>query len=112
MDVNNLVLTCVVEEGSDEGAVLEEGVGGGDVLKVALFKQGVLKYHGLHLEIQKPMTKPEEHLSALRKSTGPIFSYLEFSKDVLIYVQCQMKRIFEHKTLVWIHWKWSTVNIN
>lgn len=52
MDV--LTLTCVVEEGSNEGAVLEEGVGGGDVLKVTLFKQGVLKYHGLHLKIQKP----------------------------------------------------------
>lgn len=47
-------LTCVVEESSDEGAVLKEGVGGGDVLEVTLFEQGVLEYHGLHLEIQKP----------------------------------------------------------
>lgn len=63
-----LVLTCVVEEGSDEGAVLEEGVGGGDVLEVTLFKKGVLEYHGLHLEIQKPMIKPEDCLSAPENS--------------------------------------------
>lgn len=31
--------TCVVEEGGDEGAVLEEGVAGGDILKVTLLKQ-------------------------------------------------------------------------
>lgn len=60
-----LALTCVVEEGSDEGAVLEEGVGGSDVLKVTLFKQGVLECHGLHLKIQEPTSKPDEHLSAL-----------------------------------------------
>ena len=41
--------TCVVEEGGDEGAVLEEGVAGGDVLKVAFLEQRVLKHHGLHL---------------------------------------------------------------
>lgn len=68
-----LFLTCVVEEGSDEGAVLEEGVGGGDVLKVTLFKQGVFEYHGLQLEIQKPTTKPEESPGALGKTTGPSF---------------------------------------
>lgn len=32
-------LTCVVEQRGNEGAVLEEGVGGGDVLKVTLLKQ-------------------------------------------------------------------------
>lgn len=79
MDVSALVLTCVVEEGSDEGAVLEEGVGGGDVLKVTLFKQGVLECHGFHLEIQKPTTKPEEHLSAFWGSTRPSFSYSTWS---------------------------------
>lgn len=79
MDVKVLVLTCVVEEGSDEGAVLEEGVGGGDVLKVTLFKQGVLEYHGLHLEIQKPTIRPGEWISALGKSTKSGFSYVEIS---------------------------------
>lgn len=37
--------TCIVEEGGDEGAVLEEGVAGGDVFKVTLLEQGVLKHH-------------------------------------------------------------------
>lgn len=31
--------TSVVEKGGNEGAVLEEGVGGGDVLKVTLLKE-------------------------------------------------------------------------
>lgn len=69
MDKNILFLTCVVEEGRDEGTVLKEGVSGGDVLEVTLFKQGVLEYHGLHLEIQKPTTKPEEHLKGLASVT-------------------------------------------
>lgn len=47
-------LTCVVEKGGDEGAVLEEGVAGGDVFKVALLKQRILEHHGLHLQIHKP----------------------------------------------------------
>lgn len=46
--------TCVVEECGDEGAVPEEGVAGGDVLKVAFLKQGVLKHHRLHLQVYKP----------------------------------------------------------
>lgn len=44
-----LRLTCVVEQAGDEGAVPEEGVRGGDVLKVALLEYGVFKHHGLHL---------------------------------------------------------------
>lgn len=45
--------TCVVEEGGDEGAVLEEGVAGGDVLKVTLLKQRVLKHHRPHFQVHK-----------------------------------------------------------
>lgn len=37
--------TCIVEEGGNEGAVLEEGVAGGDVFKVTLLEQRVLKHH-------------------------------------------------------------------
>lgn len=47
--------TCVVEEGGDEGAVLEEGVAGGDVLKVTLLKQRVLKHHRPHFQVHKPV---------------------------------------------------------
>lgn len=46
--------TCVVEEGGNKGAVLEEGVAGGDVLKVTLLKQRVLKHHRLHFQVHKP----------------------------------------------------------
>lgn len=49
--------TCVVEEGGNEGAVLEEGVAGGDVLKVTLLKQRVLKHHRLHFHVHKPADK-------------------------------------------------------
>lgn len=49
-----MYLTCVVEEGGDEGAVLEEGVAGGDVLKVTLLKQRVFKHHGSHFQVHKP----------------------------------------------------------
>ena len=37
--------TCVIEQAGDEGAVSEEGVGGGDVFKVALLKHGVFEDH-------------------------------------------------------------------
>lgn len=37
--------TCVVEECGADGAVPEHRVCGADVLKVALFKQGVLERH-------------------------------------------------------------------
>lgn len=46
-------LTCIVEEGGNEGAVLEEGVAGGDILKVALIKQRVLKHHRSHFQVHK-----------------------------------------------------------
>lgn len=49
-----LFLTCVVEEGGNEGAVLEEGVAGGDVLKVTLLEQRVLKHHRPHFQVHKP----------------------------------------------------------
>lgn len=45
--------TCVIEQSCNEGAVLEEGVCGGDVLKVALLKHRVLKHHGLHLQVEE-----------------------------------------------------------
>lgn len=40
--------TRVVEKRGDKGAVLEEGVAGGDVLEVTLLKQRVLEHHGSH----------------------------------------------------------------
>lgn len=49
-----LLLTSVVEQAGDEGAVPEEGVRGGDVLKVALLEYGVFKHHGLHLQVEEP----------------------------------------------------------
>lgn len=48
------IFTCVIEQTCNEGAVSEEGVCGGDVLKVALLKDRVLKHHGLHLQVQEP----------------------------------------------------------
>lgn len=52
--MSHSVFTCVVEQSGDEGAVSEEGVRGGDVLKVALLKHRVLEHHGLHLQIEEP----------------------------------------------------------
>lgn len=49
-----LIVTCVIEQTCDEGAVPEEGVRGGDVLEVALFKHRVFKHHGLHLQVEEP----------------------------------------------------------
>lgn len=49
------VFTRVVEQAGDEGAVPEECVRGGDVLKVALLKHGVLKHHRLHLQVEEPV---------------------------------------------------------
>lgn len=46
--------TCVVEEGGDEGAVLEEGVAGGDVFKVTLLKERILEHHRPHLQVHEP----------------------------------------------------------
>lgn len=48
------MFTCVIEQTGNEGAVSEEGVCGGDVLKVALFKHRVFKHHGLHLQVEEP----------------------------------------------------------
>lgn len=49
-----IIVTCVIEQARDEGAVPEEGVCGGDVLEVALFKHGVFEHHGLHLQVEEP----------------------------------------------------------
>lgn len=49
-----VLFTCVIEQACDEGAVPEEGVRGGDVLEVALFKHRVFKHHGLHLQVEEP----------------------------------------------------------
>lgn len=50
-----IVFTCVVKQAGDEGAVPEECVCGGDVLKVALLKHWVFKHHGLHLQAEEPV---------------------------------------------------------
>lgn len=42
------IFTCVVEQTCNKGAVPEEGMSGGDVFKVTLFKHRVFKHHGLH----------------------------------------------------------------
>lgn len=47
------VFTCVIKQGGDEGAVLEEGVAGGDILKVTLLEQRVLEHHGPHPQVHK-----------------------------------------------------------
>lgn len=52
--------TSVVEKGGNEGAVLEEGVGGGDVLKVTLLKEWILKNHRLHFQVHKPASEHME----------------------------------------------------
>lgn len=49
-----IVFTCVIEQTCNEGAVSEDGVYGGDVLKVALLKHRVFKHHGLHLQVEEP----------------------------------------------------------
>ena len=46
--------TCVIEDGVFDGAVLKEGVGGPDILKVAVFKQRILELHRLDLNVCKP----------------------------------------------------------
>lgn len=45
--------TCVVEEGGDEGAVLEEGVAGGDIFKETLLEQRILEHHRPHLQVHE-----------------------------------------------------------
>lgn len=57
------LLTCVVEQAGHEGAVPEEGVRGGDVLKVALLEDGVFKHHGLHLQVEEPGWDQREALA-------------------------------------------------
>lgn len=47
------LLTRVVKECGDEGAVLEEGVAGGDVLEVALLEERVLEHHGAHFQVHE-----------------------------------------------------------
>lgn len=46
--------TCVIEYSGHDGAVLEDGVCGSDVFKVALFKQRVLEGHGLQIDLIEP----------------------------------------------------------
>jgi len=54
---DKVLLTCVVKQTCDKGAVPEEGVSGGDVLKVALLEHGVFKHHGLHLQVEEPVDR-------------------------------------------------------
>lgn len=49
-----VTVTCVVKQTSNKSAVPEEGVCGGDVLKVALFKHRIFKHHVLHLQVEEP----------------------------------------------------------
>lgn len=51
---SNPLATCVVEDCVFEGAVLKEGVGWPDVLKVTVLKKGILKLHRLNLNVSKP----------------------------------------------------------
>lgn len=46
--------TCVIEDSVFDGAILKEGVGWSDILKVAVFKQRILKLHRLNLDVCKP----------------------------------------------------------
>lgn len=57
------LLTRVVEQAGDEGAVPEEGVRGCDVLKVAFLEYGVFKHHGLHLQVEEPGSGEQEALA-------------------------------------------------
>lgn len=52
-----IIFTCVIEQTCNEGAVPEQGVCGGDVLKVALLKRRVFKHHRLHLQVEEPGEK-------------------------------------------------------
>lgn len=52
--------TCVVKDGVFDGAVLKEGVGWLDVLKVAVLEQRVLKLDGLYLDVSKPKRKESQ----------------------------------------------------
>lgn len=56
--------TCVVEEGGDEGAVLEEGVAGGDILKETLLEQRILEHHRPHLQVHESGHDIEEKHSS------------------------------------------------
>lgn len=49
-----VTFTCVVKQTSDKSAVPEEGVCGGDILKVALLKHRVFKHHVFHLQVEEP----------------------------------------------------------
>lgn len=55
----SFLVTCVVEDGVFDGAILKEGVCGLDILKVAVFKQRVLKLHRLYLNVCKPKIRQE-----------------------------------------------------
>lgn len=46
--------TCVIEDGVFNSAVLKEGVGGFDILKVAVFKQRTLKLDRLDFNVGEP----------------------------------------------------------
>lgn len=54
--------TCVVEEGGDEGAVLEEGVAGGDIFKETLLEQRILEHHRPHLQVHESGHAIEENV--------------------------------------------------
>lgn len=57
--------TCVVKDGVFDGAILKEGVGRLDVLKVAVLEQRVLELDRLYLDVSKPKWK-ESHISLRR----------------------------------------------
>lgn len=46
--------TCIIKHSVLNGAIFKEGVGRLDVLKVAIFKQRILKLHRLYLNVCKP----------------------------------------------------------
>lgn len=48
-----IIFTCVIKQTCNEGAVSEDSVYGGDVLKVALLKHRVFKQHGFHLQVDE-----------------------------------------------------------
>lgn len=56
--------TCVVKDGVLDGAVLKEGVGGLDVLKVAVLEQRILKLDRFYLDVGKPKWE-ESHMIRL-----------------------------------------------
>lgn len=57
--------TCVIKDSVFDGAVLKEGVGWSDILKVAVFKQRILKLHRLNFNFCKPKQKDTQKNEAI-----------------------------------------------